>query len=249
MLSDSWIKKDLSPTQEQIGREEEMKRAFLEEAGLEDVSAEKLRKSMLSADEAIIAKQEQLEEVRIRKSRKADWDEYVDAKRRWGRALHHSDLIRQLSILIPNLYVTDGFMKHKDGSVDLSLYIWDRTAEFEPDPRKAKIVGGTVYLGYLHQNWNPEYEIDFVNDVGVAIRKLRGWRTTLLSLICRRDAKTFLPKSLITEDQAYETFGYPTNGETASNFRRGLWKFRNTSPEQARLEYQLMQAAQKYRYA
>jgi hypothetical protein len=235
-LNDSWVKKDLSPEQENIGLEEERRRAFMEESGIDGTDAIKLRKSMLSADEAIIAKQEQLEEIRIRKSRKPDWDEFVDAKRRWGYALHSSEVLLRLHRLIPNLYVDDGMVRNT-----LSLYLWDRTQPFE-----AK-VGGTVFLTWIQKDWGPEYEIDLPNDVGVAVRQIRGWRTALLHLICRRDVKTFQPKSIITEEQATEAFGFPSNGPTASEFRRQLWHFRNTSPERARLEYQLMQAANKYR--
>jgi hypothetical protein len=242
-MSNDYVKRDFTPTEEAIGRDAEMKRAFLEEAGLEGASVEYLRKQMLSGEEAIAAKKEQLDDIRVRKSRKPDWDEYVDAKRRWGRALHHSDLIRSFRKLIPNLCVIDGVMRHKDGSIDLGIYVWDRTAPFESK------TGGTVYLGYMHSGWNPEYEIDLVNEVGIATRKLRGWRTTLLNMICRRDPQTFYPKSVLTEEQAQEEFGFPTNGNTASNYRERLYRFRNQTPEAARQQWLTAQAMQKYRYA
>jgi hypothetical protein len=70
----------------------------------------------------------------------------------------------------------------------------------------------------------------------------------LIRLICRRDAKTFVPKSLITEQQAQELFGDPTNGPTASNYRMHLYRFRNTTPERAKMEHELMEAAQRYQY-
>lgn len=242
-LSDSYVKNELTPEQQNIGRDEEMRRAFMEEAGLEGVDADYLRKQLLSAEEATAAKAEQLEDIRIRKSRKTDWDEYVDAPRRWGRALHHSDLIQGLRKLIPNLYIIDGMVRNT-----LGLYIWDRTAEFQEDPRKAVKVGGTVYLDWIQYGWNPEYEIDLVNDVGVAIRQLRGWRTVLMRMMTRRDKKTFMPKPLFTEEQAREIFGDPTNGPTASNFRAQLFHFRNTSPEQAKLNHELLEARQKYQF-
>jgi hypothetical protein len=238
MLSDSWIKQEHTPEQETLGREEELKRAFLEESGLEGKDADYLRKQFLSADEAIAAKTEQLEDIQARKSRKQDWDEYIDIKRRWGRSMHHSEIISRLRRLIPNLCVDDGAY-----SDTLSLYIWDRTAQF------AYKTGGTIFLGWLHRGENPEYEVDLVNPVGIAIKQYRGWRTLLVRLICRRDAKTFLPKSLFTEDQARAEFGEPTNGATASNYRGHMWKFRNTSPERAKMEHAILEAAQRYHFA
>lgn len=236
-MSDDFVKKELTPLEESIGRDDEMKRAFLEEAGLEDVDAKKLRETLLSSEEAIVARQEQQDKVRARKSRKTDWDEFVDAPRRWGRPMHHSEFIQHLRRLIPGLYVTDGVQKDR-----LGLYIWDRNEPFEGK------TGGTVFLGWLHRGWNPEYEIDIVDDVGVAISQKRGWRTLLLRMILRRDAKTFIPKSLFSEEDALREFGPPSNGPTASNYRMQLWQFRNTSPEQAKLEHELMQFAQKYNY-
>lgn len=189
----------------------------------------------MPAEEAIAAKAEQLENIRIRKSRKSDWDEYVDAPRRWGRALHHSEIITRLRRLIPGLHVQDALQANR-----LSLYIWDRNMKFE-----AK-TGGTVFLAWIEKGWSPEYEIDITNEIGIAIGQKRGWRTVLARLICRRDQQTFIPTSVITEEQAFSEFGYPTNGPTASNFRATLHKFRNTSPERAKMDYEIMQAAQKY---
>lgn len=236
MLKD-YVKQNLSPLEEKLGREQEQKRAFLEEAGIEDWDAQKLRNSMLSAEEAQIAKKEQLDDIRIRKSRKPDWDEFVDAKRRMGRVLHHSEIISKLKSIIPDLYVDDGLVRNT-----ISLYKWNRAKQFGDK------TGGTEYLGWMQYGDSPEYEIDLTNDVGVAVRQKRGWRTVLMNLICRREERTYLPCSIITEQQVQELFGNPTNGETASKFRERLWKFRNTSPEQAKLEHQLMEAAQKYRY-
>jgi hypothetical protein len=236
MLQD-FVKPQYTLDQEKHNREEDMAQAFLEESGLEGVDANYLRKQILSAEEAIAAKTEQLEDIRIRKSRKTDWDEYIDAPRRWGTPLHHSEIISKLRRVIPNLYVDDGMQRNT-----LSLYIWDGTHPFESK------VGGTVFLGWIHYGYNPEYEIDLVNDVGIAIGQKRGWRTILIRLICRRDAKTFVPKSLITEQQAQELFGDPTNGPTASNYRMHLYRFRNTTPERAKMEHELMEAAQRYQY-
>src|SRR5579859_6032242 len=163
MLKD-FVKRDLTALEEKIGREKEQQDAFMEESGLEGADVNYLRKQFLSAEEAAEAKAEELEDIRVRKSRKTDWDEYVDAPRRWGRAMHHSDLIYNLRRLIPNLYVIDGMVRNT-----LGLYVWDRNKKFQADPRAAVKVGGTVYLGWIHYGWNPEYEIDLVNDIGVAV--------------------------------------------------------------------------------
>ena len=243
-LSDSYVKPNYTPVEANANREADMQRAFLEEAGLEDADAARLRKQFLSAEEAVAAKTEQMEDLRIRKSRKPDWDEYADAERRWGFALHHSDILARLRRLVPNLYVDDGFVKNT-----LSLYIWDRSAPFEINDKVNIKVGGTVNLGWIQKGWSPEYEIDLPNDLGIAIRQIRGYRTAIMRMICRRDARTFFPRSLFSEVQAHAEFGHPTNGQTASNYREALYTFRNTSPERARLNHEIQQAAQKYRYA
>jgi len=138
MLKD-FVKRDLTALEEKIGREKEQQDAFMEESGLEGADVNYLRKQFLSAEEAAEAKAEELEDIRIRKSRKTDWDEYVDAPRRWGRAMHHSDLIYNLRRLIPNLYVIDGMVRNT-----LGLYVWDRNKKFQADPRAAVKVGGTT---------------------------------------------------------------------------------------------------------
>lgn len=243
-LSDSYVKPNFTPVEEKANREADMQRAFLEESGLEDMDASRLRKTMLSADEAVAAKTEQMEDLRIRKSRKHDWDEYVDARRRWGYARHHSDILARLHRLIPNLYVDDGFVRNT-----LSLYIWDRNQPFEINDKVNLKIGGTVNIGWMQKGWSPEYEIDLPNDVGVAVRQIRGYRTLLMRLMTRRAAKTFMPRPLFSESAAHAEFGAPTNGRTASNYREVLYTFRNTSPERAKLNHQILEAAQKYQYA
>ena len=93
---------------------------------------------------------------------------------------------------------------------------------------------------------SPEYEIDLVNDVNIAIAQRRGWRTILLRMIARRykcdqckQGERPNPRigcgkngcgnatSLVSEDAVESVFGFPTNGATASNYRKQLWEFRN----------------------
>jgi hypothetical protein len=100
---------------------------------------------------------------------------------------------------------------------------------------------GWEYLGWIQSHLNPEYTIDIVDADGVPKGKINGWRTFLLNVIIRKDGTgkwilksngvvadgTGLPLKIITEEQALRAFGYPTNGATASEYRRQLWEFRN----------------------
>lgn len=237
MTLTDFVRTEYTQEQKEAQRQQEMKDALMEEAGLEGVSVAELRKTMLSAEEAVVAKTEQLEDVRARKSRKKDWQEYVDAKRRWGRALHHSEILSNLHKLVPGLYACDGLVRNTIG-----LYTWDRSQKFESK------VGGTVYQGWMQYGYSPEYEIDLVDNIGVAKRQIRGWRTVLIRMITRRDATTFIPCSLFTEEQAWALFGAPTNGDTATKWREHLYKFRNTSPDRAKMEHEILEKAQRYRY-
>lgn len=238
MALKDFVRTEYTEAEKQANRDQEMRDALMEETGLEGASVQKLRDTMLPSEEAVIAKTEQMDDIRARKSRKPDWDEFVDAKRRWGKAMHHTEILARLRRLIPNLYVDEGTIRNT-----LSLYIWDRNQPFEGK------VGGTVFLAWIHLGWNPEYEVDIVDDIGVAKSQKRGWRTVLIRMITRRRAHTFLPASLFTEEQAWAEFGYPTNGNTASKYREHLFKFRNTSPERARMDWEVMQKAQQHRYA
>lgn len=238
MTLKDFVKTEYTQEEKQAQRDQEMRDALMEETGLEGASVDKLRATQLSAEEAVIAKTEEMNDIRARKSRKKDWDEYVDAKRRWGRALHHSEILSHLHILIPGLFVCDGMVKNT-----ISLFTWDRTQKFESK------VGGTIYQGWMQYGYSPEYEIDLVDDVGVAKRQIRGWRTVLIRMITRRDPVTFVPRSLFTEEQAWELFGAPTNGDTATKWREHLYKFRNTSPDRAKLNHEILEKARRYSYA
>lgn len=245
MLSDSWIKKEISTEQD---LEEQRKSALLEEMGITTSDVDKLRKTMLSGDEAVCAKNEELTHIRQHRGRKADWEEFVDAKRRMGRIMHHSEFIRRLRPLIPSLIVAPGRVIGQ-----LGLYMVRSTPVKEClDYRGAEKshFSMPVYIGWIHQGEMPEFEIDLVNEAQIPIGQKRGWRTILLRLIARwnyeMDVSTATgvresrPKldiwdrpikagraSIITEKQALDAFGCPTNGLTASGYRRQLWEFRN----------------------
>jgi hypothetical protein len=140
------------------------------------------------------------------------------------------DVIRHLRTILPQLRCADGRVRKT-----LSLFSpVVRTYEdgFHP---------GWEYLGWIQSHLNPEYTIDIVDADGVPKGKINGWRTFLLNVIIRKDGTgkwilksngvvadgTGLPLKIITEEQALRAFGYPTNGATASEYRRQLWEFRN----------------------
>ena len=226
-LSDNWVKKEFAPADElEIQRQE----TLLEEMGLTNRDTAQLRKQMLSADEAVAAKQEELTRIRQTKGRKSNWLEYIDQQARMGKVLHHSEVLRRLRTILPFMLVYDGRVR---GTIGLVTPV---TKTYEDGWH-----AGWEYLGWLHEGWNPEYEIDYVDDDGVPQGRRQGYRTLLLNTIIKRDGTgewmlkergivkdgTGLPLKIITEDQALAAFGVPTNGATASNYRKQLWEFRH----------------------
>lgn len=238
-LQDSYIKKEFS---EAFDLEKERQEALLAEMGLEDRDVKRLQAMQLSHDEAVCAKKEELERIRQHKGRKKDWEEFVEAKRRLGRVLPHAEFIRGLREAIPRLVIAPGGQRNRIG-----LYVTRNVPTNEvPDYRgQLKRIELPIYVGYLELGALPEYEIDLVNEVGVAVGQRRGWRTILLRLCCRRYLCKICqqgerpnkkgcgvngcgrPTSLASEDVIQRVFGDPTNGPTASNYRRQLWEFRN----------------------
>lgn len=226
-------------------RDEEHQEQLLESMGLSLHEANYLRTQMLSADEAVAAKSEELTAIRQHKGRRSDWEELADAKARMGRPMHHSEFICKLRRIVPSLIVTNG---RKRGT--LSLYMVRSTPVKEvPDYKGPESTNFScpVYIGWIHSGDMPEYEIDLIDGFQCAIGQKRGWRTILLRLIARWNKRLELngePQldiwgcpirisraSIITEEQAHATFGLPSNGITASNYRRQLYDFRNAAPE------------------
>ena len=226
-------------------RDEEHQEQLLDQMGLSLHEANYLRTQMLSADEAVCAKSEELIAIKQHKGRRSDWEELADAKARMGRPMHHSEFIRTLRTIIPSLIVTDGRVRGT-----LSLFMVRSTPVKEvPDykgPEKTNF-SCPVYIGWIHSGEMPEYEIDLIDGFQCAIGQKRGWRTILLRLIARWNKKLELNgepaldiwgspirlsrASIITEEQAHAAFGEPTNGITASNYRQQLFAFRNAHPE------------------
>lgn len=238
-LIDSWVKKEFDAS---FSIEEERKGALLEAMGLEDRDVQKLQKMMLSPDEAVEAKAEELARIRIHKGRKPDWEEFIDFERRMGRALQPSEFIRKLRTAIPTLIVAPAAQPRR-----ASLYVLRNVpVEEVPDYRgQLKRIELPIYVGWLDLHLLPEYEIDLPNDAGVAIKQIRGWRTILLRLHCRKflcercqQGEVSNRKGcglrgcgkrtpLVSEQTMLVTFGPPSNGATASNYRRQLYEFRN----------------------
>lgn len=247
-LQDSFVKTTPEELKSTLEREEQMKADLLEEMGITVNDVDKLHAMQLSAEEAVIAKEEEIERIRQHKGRKEKWDEFVDVKRRMGRVMHHTEIIKRLRTIIPNLLVCRGGQEGRIG-----LYVIRNTPVTEIDNyplwnRKMDWVECPVYIGWMDLGYSPEYEIDIVNDVDVAIGQKRGWRTLLLRLHLRRKAHCKLcelapagprgkqvphpnlkgPKSsLITEEQVYQAFPYPSNGPTSNHFRKQMWEFKH----------------------
>ena len=240
-LADSYVKKDFSAADE---LEEQRKADLLEAMGLEDGDVKKLKETLLSPSEAVAAKDEELRNIRQHKGQKDDWEEFIDRKRRMGRILHHSEFIRLLRRSIPNLIAAPGRQRNRIG-----LYVTRNMPREEvPDYRgNWSWVEVPIYVGWIEEGLMPEYEVDLVNDIGVAIGQWRGWRTILLQMNARRWRCSRCqqgerprplpcnfnvlgcgkPTSIINEKTMTKIFGHPTNGATASYFRRTLYEFRN----------------------
>lgn len=226
-LSDSFVRKDFLPNDV---LEHERAEALLDEMGLSDRDVKKLQNQMLSHEEAVCAKQEELTRMRQTKGRKPEWQEFLDAKARMGRVLDSSEVIYKLQTILPQLRCADGRVRET-----ISLFTpVIRTYEdgFHP---------GYTYLGWVHRGWNPEYTLDYCDDDGVPRGKRNGWRNILRFCITEKDGDgkwvlkgqgvvqngTGKALRILTEEQAESAFGYPTNGEAASLYRRALYYFRN----------------------
>jgi hypothetical protein len=233
MLSDSWIKKEFAPTEVHAIEQQE---ALIEEMGISKSDAEYLRKSAMSAEEAVAAKKEELSTIRTNKGRKDNWLEYLDQQARMGFIMPGCEVVRRLRTILPQLLVYDGRVRQT----------WGLTSPIIKTFENGEFKRGWEYLGWIHADWNPEYEIDFIDEDGVPKGRRQGYRTLLLNLITRMDGDgkwqlkadksgnmrvmqngTSDPLKIITEEGALQAFGYPKNGPTASNYRRQLWEWRN----------------------
>lgn len=227
MLQD-WVKKEFSADDELA---QQRKADLLTEMGLEDRDVKRLQNQMLSAEEAVAAKKEELSSIRTHKGRKANWLAYLDTKARAGYVMDGCEVVRRLKSIIPQLRAYDGRVRGTWGLAAPGKMTFEDG--FHP---------GWIYLGWCYSGRNPEYQIDELDDDFCPTGKsLQGYRTLLLNIIIKKDGTgkwmlkeqgivqdgTGLPLKMTTEDRVLAAFGYPTNGPTASLYRKALWEFRN----------------------
>lgn len=232
-MSDDFVKQNFSEEDITWHNKEE---ALLEEMGLTGRTAEdaeRLRKSMLSASEAVIAKQEELTAIRQHRGRRDDWQDYLDMRSRMGRVIQGPELLRKLRKLLPG-------MKHSDGHVRGTISLVNPIIKTFEDGYH----WGMEYIGWIYADWNPEYQIDYVDDDGVPKGARQGYRTLLLRNIVRKDGTgkvvlkgqgfvkdgTGEPLKLLTEELVKEVFDEPSQGPGRSKYMRQLWRFRHGMP-------------------
>lgn len=144
----------------------------------------------------------------LKAQRWANQEEYKNAVARIGKAMHHSDFLRVIKHLVPDLYITDGRIEG-----DLAVFrVYGR-----PQPQ----LGGRTfeYLFYCPTGLLPEfsiYEFDEVRDIPIREQK-RGWRTVLLRLI---------KSGLVSEDTVNKIFGR-AEGPASTIYNSSLQAFRN----------------------
>jgi hypothetical protein len=226
-MSDDFVKKDFTPEDVTWHNKEE---ALLEEMGLTRNDTEKLRKTMLSADEAVCAKSEELTAIRQHKGRRPNWQEFVDSVARMGRVLPGNEVVRRLRTILPQLRVHDGRVR---GTWSLFSPI---IKTFEDG-----FHSGWEYIGWCYSDWNPEYQVDYCDEDGVPKGNRQGYRTLLLRNITKMDGTgrwtlkakgivldgTGLPLKIITEVSALKAFGYPSGGQGRDSYLRQLYDFRH----------------------
>lgn len=231
-MSDDFVKKYF-PAEEETWHNKEA--ALMEEMGITGTTAadaKKLRNTMLPAQEAVIAKQEEMTHIRQHKGRRDDWEDYLDMRARMGKVMMGSELIRKLRVLLPDLKCADGLVR---GTISLSSPV---VRSYEDGHH-----WGMDYIGWIYQDFNPEYQIDIVDEDGVPKGNRQGWRTFLMRNITRKDGTgevtlkgqgfvkdgTGLPLKILNETDVKRVFGEPS-GAARSKYVRQLWRFRHGMP-------------------
>lgn len=226
-MSDDFVKQDFSVADEAWHNKEE---ALLEEMGLNRNETDKLRKTMLSADEAVHAKQEELTNIRQHKGRRSNWQEFADVKARMGDVKYGAAIVKQLRTVLPAL-------KCADGRVRGTISLFSPTVKTFEDGYH----WGMEYVGWIYKDWNPEYQIDYTDEDGVPKGNRQGWRTLLLRNLIKKDGTgqwmlkangivkdgTGWPLRILTEDQVLKAFGDPSGGQGRDSYRGQLYEFRH----------------------
>lgn len=122
---------------------------------------------------------------------------------RIGRVMDSTDFLNKLKSLIPDLVWRQGAFEE-----DLSVFLMDRNEQL-----------GYRYLWFVPKGILPEFSIHEIDERDVPIKeKRRGWRTPLLRCIL---------SNMITETQANQVFGRPTDGLASEVYRKRLYDHRN----------------------
>lgn len=227
-MSDDFVKKEFTEEEISWHNQEE---ALRDEMGITD--ANDLRKQMLSADEAVCAKGEEIVRIRQNKNRKDNWLEFIDQKARMGRVMSGHDILRLLRVVVPKIKAYDGRVRGTYGLAAPTVKMFDDGVH-----------PGWQYLGWIYTDWNPEYTIDYVDEAGTPTGNRQGWRTLLLRGITLKDGTgewtlkgagvvmdgTGLPLNILTEASVDRVFGPPSGNMKdpgRSSYRRQLWRFRH----------------------
>jgi len=119
---------------------------------------------------------------RLQRYRLSNQEELKNSAARWGKPMHHSELILKLRRIVSGLHAVPGNIKG-----DISLCV-------------AK--GNTVeYVTYCHEGNSPEYSIAHVDERNLPIQEQRGWRTVV---------NRFKDAGLLTASQTRKEFGSPS---------------------------------------
>jgi len=230
-MSDDFVKKDFSDEEIAWHNKQE---ALLEEMGLESRDVNQLQKQMMSADEAVSAKAEELTRIRQHKGRKDNWQEFLDSKARMGYVMHGGDLLYTLRNVIPGLMPYDGRVI---GTIGLASPV---VRTFEDGYHQ-----GYQYLGWIYKDWNPEFTIDYCDEDGVPRGKRQGWRALLLNIIKLKDGDetkwvlkergvvqdgTGRALKILTEEIVDKAFPIITNSQGRDAYKRQLYRFRHGLP-------------------
>lgn len=143
----------------------------------------------------------------VKQQRFLDIEEYRNEAARVGHVMHHSEFLRKVATIAPNLLITDGRIKG-----DLAAFKVYGQPQPNLDNRSFE------YLFYIPTGVLPEFSTVEFDNRDVPVReKQRGWRTILLRLI---------KSKVITEKQVNKVFGYPS-GAAARRYQQQLFSFRN----------------------
>ncbi len=143
----------------------------------------------------------------VKRQRWENQADYENSVARIGKPMHHSDLLRKLRRLVPNIYVMDGRIVG-----DLAVFQTYPCGQPDLDGNSFR------YLFYIPTGVLPEFSQYEFDHRDVPIRESRrGWRTVLLRLI---------KIGLLSEETSNREFGR-AEGPASNVWHRQLFAFRN----------------------